>query len=61
MKTGRPRIFKEKQVRITFNCDEALKNNFAECCDYTETSISRELRLFMKKFVEKHSKKVGKK
>ena len=40
--------------QFTFSCPEGIKNSFVKCCSANESSAARELRLFMKKYLQKH-------
>jgi len=47
-------IEKKPQPTFNFKCDTDLKDAFVDTCDKLDTTASRELRAFMRKYIAKH-------
>lgn len=47
----------KKDAQLMIKLDKDLKKDFNKLCKELDTSASREIRHFMRDFVEKHTKK----
>lgn len=47
----------KKDAQLMIKLDKELKKEFNHLCKDLDTSASREIRHFMREFVEKHTKK----
>ena len=45
---------KSSRIQFGFVCDEDLRDAFIDTCSDMDTSASRELRAYMRKYVAKH-------
>ncbi len=42
---------------ITLKVDSSLKSDFSFFCKKNETDVSKQIRLFMREYVDRHNKK----
>ena len=48
---------KPSRIQFSFACDLELRDAFVECCKEQDTSSSRELRTYMRRYLAKHGQK----
>ncbi|MBL4607082.1 MAG: hypothetical protein JKY01_04555 [Pseudomonadales bacterium] len=54
-KKAKPKV--PARIQLSFACDLDLRDAFVQCCKEQDTSSSRELRSYMKRYLAKHGQK----